>query len=117
MLEFHCTIKQISSSLILRKPKSTESITSACSAISSFPNVVYRLYPDDNYIVQQDSAPSHRCRLAQQFLQANTPHFIYSDAWPLNNPDLYPLDYYGMERPKGACVFSDLCMLVAENRF
>src|SRR6218665_1691411 len=32
-----------------------------------------RLYPDDNYIFQQDSAPSHRCGLAQQFFQANTP--------------------------------------------
>src|SRR6218665_1608951 len=53
-----------------------------------------RLYPDDNYIFQQDSAPSHRCRLAQQFLQANTPDFIHSDAWPPNSPDLNPLDYY-----------------------
>ena len=63
-----------------------------------------RLYPDDNYIFQQDSAPSHRCRLAQQFLQENTPDFIHSDAWSPNSPDLNPLDYYNMERPKGACV-------------
>ena len=58
-----------------------------------------RLYPDgdDNYIFQQDSAPSLRCRLAQQFLQANTPGFIHSDlsdTWPPNSPDLNPLDYY-----------------------
>src|ERR1700733_14096386 len=46
---------------------------------------------DDNYIFRQDSAPSHCCRLAQQFLQANTPHFIHSDAWPLKNPELYIL--------------------------
>src|SRR6218665_1153239 len=53
-----------------------------------------RFYPDDNCIFQQDSPPSHRCRLAQQFLQANTPDFIHSDAWPPNSPDLNPLDYY-----------------------
>src|SRR6218665_1473605 len=53
-----------------------------------------RLYPDDSYIFQQASAPSHRCRLAQQFLQANTPDFIHNDAWPPNSPDLNPLDYY-----------------------
>ena len=77
----------------LRKPKSMESITSACYATSSFPNVVN--YPDDNYyIFQQDNAPSHLCRLAQQFLQANTPDFIHSDAWPPNSPDLNSLDYY-----------------------
>ena len=38
--------KQTSSSLILRKQKSMESITSGCSAISSFPNIVD--YPGDN---------------------------------------------------------------------
>src|SRR6218665_2581722 len=54
----------------------------------------HRLYPDDNYIFQQDSAPSHHYRLAQQFLQANTPDFIHSDAWSPNSPDLNPLDYY-----------------------
>src|SRR6218665_1549186 len=51
-------------------------------------------YPDDNYVFQQDGAPSHQCRLAQQFLQANTPDFIHSDVWPPNSPDLNPLDYY-----------------------
>src|SRR6218665_3924966 len=43
---------------------------------------------------QMTNAPSHRCRLAQQFLQANTSDFIHSDAWPPNSPDLNPLDYY-----------------------
>ena len=42
----------------------------------------HRLYPDDNYIFQQDSASSHRCRLAQKFPQANNPDFIPSDVWP-----------------------------------
>src|SRR6218665_2810519 len=70
-----------------------------------------RLYPDDNYTFQQDSAPSHRCRLAQQFLQANTPDFMHSDAWPPNSPHLNPLNYYVWNALKS------LCMLVAENRF
>ena len=52
-----------------------------------------KLYPEDNYTLQQDSAPSHRCRLAQQFIQTTTPHFIGSDDWPPNSPDLNPLDY------------------------
>src|SRR6218665_2969134 len=29
-----------------------------------------------------------------KFLQANTPDFIHSDAWPPNSLDLNPLDYY-----------------------
>src|SRR6218665_2039745 len=53
-----------------------------------------RLYPVDNYIFQQDSAPSHRCRLAQQFLQSNTPDFIHRGAWPPTSPDLNSLNYY-----------------------
>ena len=58
--------------------------------------LVRRLNPDDNqaYIFQQDSAPSYRCRLDQQFLQANIPDFIHSDAWPPNSPDLNPMVYY-----------------------
>src|SRR6218665_3800187 len=65
-------------------------------------NFAQLFYDDDNYIFQQDRAPLHRCRLVQQisavwfskFLQANTPDFIHSDAWPPNSLDLNPLDYY-----------------------
>lgn len=57
-----------------------------------FPSV-RRLYPEDNWIFLQDSAPSHRSNSTQEFLAEQTPTFIPPDAWPPNSPDLNPLDY------------------------
>jgi transposase len=42
---------------------------------------------------QQDSAPSHRARLTQQWCAAHLPAFINSAQWPPYSPDLNPLDY------------------------
>ena len=55
---------------------------------------VRRLYPDDDWIFVQDSAPSHRSNSTQQFLTEKTPSFVPADAWPLHSPDLNPLDYH-----------------------
>ena len=46
-----------------------------------------------NFILQQDSAPSHRARSTQSFIAKNVPSFIPCHKWPPNSPDLNPLDY------------------------
>jgi hypothetical protein len=46
------------------------------------------------FIFQQDGAPAHTARIAQDWLQANSPGFIEKDHWPPNSPDLNPLDYH-----------------------
>jgi len=37
-----------------------------------------RLYPDNDFVFTQDSAPSHRAKATQNFLRDNTPDFISS---------------------------------------
>jgi hypothetical protein len=36
----------------------------------------------DDFIFQQDGAPAHTARQAQQFLQNESPEFIAKDEWP-----------------------------------
>ena len=35
-----------------------------------------RHYPSNDFVFQQDSVPSHRAKVTQQFLRQNTPDFI-----------------------------------------
>lgn len=46
-----------------------------------------------SFTFQQDSAPAHKARTTQAWLQANVPSFIKATEWPPNSPDLNPLDY------------------------
>ena len=52
-----------------------------------------RLLPN-GYIFQQDGAPAHFSRLAQEWIGQRCPEFIKKDDWPPNSPDLNPLDYH-----------------------
>ena len=52
-----------------------------------------RLLPA-GFVFQQDSAPAHNARLAQDWLNVNCGGFIEKDQWPPNSPDLNPLDYH-----------------------
>ena len=52
-----------------------------------------RLYPDNDFVFLQDSAPSHRAKATPNFLWDNTPFFISSQKWTPHSPDLNPLDY------------------------
>ena len=54
----------------------------------------------------QDSIPSHRAKVTQQFLRQNTPDFIAADEWVSYSPDL-PLD----------CICDILQDLVYEGRW
>ena len=47
-----------------------------------------------SFIFQQDGAPAHTARLAQQWIEQHCPDFIKKDEWPPNSPDLNPLDYH-----------------------
>jgi hypothetical protein len=46
-----------------------------------------------DFVFQQDGAPAHTARQAQQWLAENCPEFIGKDEWPPNSPDLNPLDF------------------------
>jgi len=48
--------------------------------------------PSD-FIFQQDSMPAHMAKLAQDWIATNCSEFIGKDEWPLNSPDLNPLDH------------------------
>jgi len=45
------------------------------------------------YFVQQNSAPAHRAHETIGMLRRETPAFMAAWVWPLNSPDLNPVDY------------------------
>jgi len=47
----------------------------------------------DFFTFQQDCAPAHRARPTVELLEKEVPGFISSSLWPLNSPDLNPVDY------------------------
>ena len=52
-----------------------------------------RLYPSNNFILQQDGTSSHTSKLTQKFLTSKNIEFIKKDRWPHQSPDLNPMDY------------------------
>ena len=48
----------------------------------------------NNFIFQQDGAPAHSSRLAQEWIKQHSSEFVKKDEWPPNSPDLNPLDYH-----------------------
>ena len=46
------------------------------------------------FIFQQDGAPTHTAKLAQDWIATNCTEFIGKDEWPPNLPDLNPLNYH-----------------------
>lgn len=51
------------------------------------------LFDGEDWTFQQDSAPSHRAKSTQMWLENNVPEFISATQWPAASPDLNPLDY------------------------
>ena len=84
-------------SLIRRKQKLTRTVTFICWRLPE----CRRLYPGNDFEFLQDSAPSHRAKVTQQFLRQNTPDFIAADEWASCSPDLNPLDYCILGYPAG----------------
>ena len=52
-----------------------------------------RLYPGKQFILQQDSAPSHRAKKTIDWLKNNRIKFINPSEWIPNSPDAAPMDY------------------------
>ena len=46
-----------------------------------------------NWILQQEGAPSHTAANTVDFLKNHNVQFIEPKAWPLNSPDINPVDY------------------------
>ncbi|CAK1580123.1 unnamed protein product [Parnassius mnemosyne] len=51
------------------------------------------MFKNRHWIFQQDSAPAHRARSAQNWLTVRGVGFIGHEDWPSSSPDLNPLDY------------------------
>lgn len=54
----------------------------------------HKLYPEENWTFQQDSAPAHSAKTTQAWCEQNCPDFIPSTLWPPASPDLNPLDFF-----------------------
>lgn len=52
-----------------------------------------RMYQDEYYCFQQDSAPSHKANVTQDWCKENLTDFIPANEWPSSSPDLNPLDF------------------------
>ena len=48
----------------------------------------------DNLTFQQGGATAHTHHLSQKWCRDNFPAVIDKNQWPLNSPDLNPLDYF-----------------------
>ena len=46
------------------------------------------------WVWQQDSAPAHKSKETQAWLQKECYDFVLFSYWPLSSPDLNPLDYF-----------------------
>jgi hypothetical protein len=51
------------------------------------------LYPDGNFIFQQDWAPSHSARLTIEYLRNENISYLQRDTYPASFPDGNPMDY------------------------
>ncbi|UYV85194.1 hypothetical protein LAZ67_X004905, partial [Cordylochernes scorpioides] len=52
-----------------------------------------KMFSGEHWTFQQDSAPAHRAKSTQQWLETNVPEFIKANECPSGSPDLNPLDY------------------------
>ena len=59
-----------------------------------------KLYPENNFIFQQDGATSHTCNVCQAYLKdtLGRGRFVSKTEWPPKSPDLNILDYYFWDR-------------------
>jgi hypothetical protein len=53
-----------------------------------------KLYPDNDFIFHQDSAPSHASKSTIKYLNDRKINFITPELWTPNSPDNAPMDYF-----------------------
>uniref|UniRef100_A0A914DNK4 Transposase n=1 Tax=Acrobeloides nanus TaxID=290746 RepID=A0A914DNK4_9BILA len=51
------------------------------------------VYPDGNFLHQQDGAPAHKLKDTQRFLKKRVPQFVRLNEWTGYSPDVNPCDY------------------------
>jgi len=51
------------------------------------------VFNGQKWVFQQDSAPEHKAKTTQEWLQRHVPTFISAKDWPSGRPDLNPLVY------------------------
>lgn len=55
----------------------------------------YSLYPEGNFLLHQDSAPSHTSGATRQFLDSKIAgKYVTKEEWIPNSPDVAPMDYF-----------------------
>lgn len=52
-----------------------------------------KLFGNDSFCFQQDSAPAHKASIVQEWCKEHLPCFISASEWPAASPDLNPLDF------------------------
>ena len=52
-----------------------------------------RLFKNEDWIFQQDSAPAHASNATQSWLREQNIDFLSKTEWPPSSPDLNPLNY------------------------
>ena len=55
---------------------------------------VKRLFPKGDYVLHQDSAPSHKSAFTVKWLVTNKIRFITEKQWIPKSPDAAPMDYF-----------------------
>jgi len=51
------------------------------------------VFNGQKWVFQQDSAPPHKAKMTQEWLQRNILALISAEDWPSGSPDLNPLGY------------------------
>ena len=51
------------------------------------------MFQGGQFLFQQDGAPAHTFRRAQEWLRNNVPDFLAKKEWPPSSPDLNPMDF------------------------
>ena len=57
-------------------------------------DLTQELFDGEDWVFMQDSAPAHKAKTTQEWLEGHVPSFITAREWPPYSPDLNPMDYY-----------------------
>ena len=52
-----------------------------------------RIYGNDYFCFQQDSAPAYKAKRSIQWIEENLSDSISTNEWPASSPDINPLDF------------------------